>query len=57
ADQVYSSTNTAPQPDKIPDLMTTGFKRLQEIFKSEYIHNSHSRFRWGSTQTHDIPPV
>ncbi|KAH9814073.1 hypothetical protein DFH28DRAFT_830292, partial [Melampsora americana] len=55
ADQMYSSNNNISQPEPIPDLLHTGFERLQEIFQSEYTHKARSRFRWGSTQSHDIP--
>lgn len=55
ADQMYSASNSAAQPDKIPDLMTTGYIKLQDILKTEYAHNSRSRFCWGTTQTHDLP--
>ncbi|KAH9819748.1 hypothetical protein DFH28DRAFT_886444 [Melampsora americana] len=57
ADRIYSTTNMAPQPEETPDLMTAGYKKLQEIFKTEYCHNSHSRFCWGSTQAHEVSNV
>ncbi|KAH9820383.1 hypothetical protein DFH28DRAFT_855828, partial [Melampsora americana] len=55
ADKIFTSLNTSKQPNINPNLFETGYKKLQEIFKSEYIHSSRSRFRWGSTSTYGIP--
>lgn len=57
ADRIYSSKNSSPQPKEIPNLMETGFKMLQDIFKTEYIHSTQSRFCWDSTQTQDMAGV
>ncbi|KAH9820155.1 hypothetical protein DFH28DRAFT_885595 [Melampsora americana] len=48
--RTLSSENPAVQPDPLPNLMDAGYEKLQQILKTEYIHNSQSRFRWGSTQ-------
>ncbi|EGF97362.1 uncharacterized protein MELLADRAFT_70048 [Melampsora larici-populina 98AG31] len=55
ADRMYSSHNDTSQPEPMPDLLQTGFEKLQEIFQTEYTHHAKSRFHWGSTQSHDIP--
>lgn len=57
ADATFGSENKAKQPEPLPNLMETGFEKIQDIFQKEYVHNSSSRFRWGSTRSHDIPPV
>ncbi|KAH9808536.1 hypothetical protein DFH28DRAFT_840470, partial [Melampsora americana] len=57
ADRTFGSENKAGQPKPLPNLMETGFVKLQDIFQKEYVHNSSLRFHWGSTRSHDIPPV
>lgn len=57
ADRTFTSINKSEQPKKNVDLMDAGFDKLQEIFKSEYVHSARSRFRWGSTASHEIPRV
>lgn len=57
ADRTFGANNEAEQPEPLPNLMETGFIKLQDIFQTEYIHNSSSRFCWGSTRSHDIPNV
>ncbi|KAH9807257.1 hypothetical protein DFH28DRAFT_827678, partial [Melampsora americana] len=54
ADRTYGVENEAKQPEPRPNLMETGFLKLQEIFKSEYTHKTSSRYCWGSTRSHDI---
>lgn len=55
ADKTFTSINKRKQPKCIPDLFETGWKKLQDIFKTEYVHSSCSRFLWGSTLSHGIP--
>ncbi|EGG06274.1 uncharacterized protein MELLADRAFT_63580 [Melampsora larici-populina 98AG31] len=57
ADRTFGSENQAGQPEPLPNLMETGFLKLQEIFQSKYTHKRSSRFCWGSTLSHDIPQV
>ncbi|KAH9808956.1 hypothetical protein DFH28DRAFT_907322 [Melampsora americana] len=44
ADKIFTSINTSKQPESNPNLFETGYKKLQDIFKTEYIHSSRSWF-------------
>lgn len=55
ADRTFGTHNQSEQPKPLPNLLETGFIRLQDILQKEYVHKSSSRFHWGSTRSHDIP--
>ncbi|KAH9807957.1 hypothetical protein DFH28DRAFT_840677, partial [Melampsora americana] len=57
ADMTFGPNNQAEQPEPLPNLMETGFIKLQEIFQTEYTHKSSSRYCWGSTRSHDMSKV
>lgn len=57
ADRTFTPNNQSTQPQPMLDLMNTGFDKIQEIFKSEYLHSTGSCYRWGSTLSENIAMV
>ncbi|KAH9806999.1 hypothetical protein DFH28DRAFT_918157 [Melampsora americana] len=57
ADRTFGPDNKAAQPKPIINLIENGVDKLQDVFQTEYMHKSSSRYRWGSTRAHNIPIV